>query len=410
MENPKTLLIRNVVRPDGNKSDILIKGDRFENIEAPSNSIADRTIDAEGKAILPPFYNGHTHAAMSLLRGYADDMPLFKWLTEYIWPFEEKLSGDDISRGSRLAALEMLKSGTVFFNDMYFDIDRTIEVVDKMGMRACIGVTVMESHSKADTEAKFDLLRNWQDPSGGRISLSVAPHAIYTVGPEKLKDCARISREKNIKLHIHISETEKEVADCIKEHGKTPVRYLYDLGLLSENTIAAHCVWMNKEEFEILRDNGVTIAHCPASNMKLGSGRFKYELALETGVKVSLATDGASSNNCLDMREEMKLAALFAKSAGDPTLLPAEKVFEWATRNGAEAFGIDGGVIANGKKADAILVYIGNERMQPMYNLISNWVYAADSSYVDTVICNGRIIMEGRKVAEEKEILESIKL
>jgi len=268
----------------------------------------------------------------------------------------------------------------------------------------------MENHSKADTEAKFDMLRNWQDPTGGRISLSVAPHAVYTVGPEKLKACAEISRNKNLKIHIHVSETEKEVADCVREHGKTPVRYLYDLGLLTPNTIAAHCIWMDREEFGILRDNGVTIAHCPASNMKLGSGRFNYELALGTGVRVSLATDGDSSNNCLDMREEMKLAALFAKSSGDPTLLPAEKVFEWATRSGAEAFGIDAGVIENGKIADAILVDIENERMQPMYNLVSNWVYAADSSCIDTAICDGRVIMENREVPEEKEIIKSIKL
>ena len=391
------ILIRNVLL-FGKKANVAIKGNRFSQIDAPADTPAKKVIEADGMAILPPFYNTHTHAAMTLLRGYADDMPLQKWLTEYIWPFEEKLTSADIRKGSELAVREMIKSGTVFFSDMYFDIEETIDVVQRYGMRAAIGVTFVESHSKSQQSDKLEMLRHWVDPTGGRITLTVAPHAIYTVGPELLKKCSNTARELGLKLHIHVSETRQEVDDCIRDHGTTPVRYLDSMGLLGPEVVVAHAVHVDEEEVDILAARGVTISHCPCSNQKLASGTFPYQRVRQAGCRITLGTDGTSSNNNLDMREEMKFAALIAKGAsGDPQTMPAHEAMEIATRNGAEAFGIDAGVIADGKLADAILIRLDDESLQPLHHLISNWVYATNSSVVDTVICDGRILMQNRQ-------------
>lgn len=391
-----SLLVKNVLL-DGARTDILIENHRFRSLNAPEGTVADEAIDADGMAILPPFYNTHTHAAMSLLRGYADDMPLQKWLRDYIWPYEDKLTAADIREGSRLAVREMVKTGTVFFSDMYFDIEETIRIVQETGMRAAIGVTFVEAHSKSQLAEKLDMLSHWSDPSGGLITLTVAPHAIYTVGPDLLVRCSETARRLGLKLHIHLSETQKEVEDCLREQGTTPVRYLDRLGVLGPEVVAAHVVHVDDEEAEILAARGVTVAHCPCSNMKLASGVFPYERLRKAGCRITLGTDGDSSNNNLDMREEMKFAALLAKvSSGDPAAMPAEEAFAIATRNGAEAFGIDAGVIAVGKLADALLVRLDDERMLPCHHLLSNWVYAAGSSCIDTVICNGRILMKNR--------------
>lgn len=390
----KTLLIKNVLLKD-RKTDILVADGRFKSLCAPEGTRADETLDAEGTAILPPFYNTHTHAAMSLLRGYADDMPLQKWLQDYIWPYENKMTAQDIREGSRLAVREMIRTGTVFFSDMYFEIDQTIAVVQEFGIRAAIGVTFVDSHSKSQQADKLDLLRNWVDPSGGLITLTVAPHAIYTVSPDLLVKCADTARSLGLKLHIHLSETRQEVEDCLRAHGTTPVRYLDSLGFLGPDVIAAHVVHVDEEEAAILASRGVTLAHCPCSNMKLASGIFPYKMLHEAGCRITLGTDGDSSNNNLDMREEMKFAALLAKvSSGDPEVLPAAEALEMATRSGAEAFGLDAGVIREGALADALLVRLDDERMQPCHNLVSNWVYAAGSSCIDCVICNGNIVMK----------------
>lgn len=392
------ILIRNVLYL-GKEVNVLIAGNRFKSFAAPADAPARHVIDGSGMAIMPPFYNTHTHAAMSLLRGYADDMPLHKWLTEYIWPYENKMTPADIREGSRIAVREMISTGTVFFSDMYFEIDETIDVVAKSGMRATIGVTFIDSHSKSQLAEKLEVLQHWSDPTGGRISLAVAPHAVYTVGPDLLVRCAEVARERNLKLHIHLSETQKEVNDCLRDHGATPVRYLDKLGVLGPNVIAAHVVHVDEEEAAILAERGVTISHCPCSNMKLASGIFKYKMLHEAGCRITLGTDGDSSNNNLDMQEEMKFAALLAKvSSSDPETLPAHEAMQMATRNGAEAFGIDAGVLEEGKLADALLVRLDDERMQPCHHLVSNWVYAACSEIIDTVICDGRILMENKQL------------
>lgn len=393
--SPRSLLLKGVLL-DSRQCNILIRDGRFADIDAPAETPADKVVDASGLAILPALYNTHNHAAMTLMRGYADDMPLEKWLQEYVWPFEDKLTAADIRRGSDIAVSEMLSSGSVFFSDMYFEIDETVKAVEESGMRAAIGITVMENHSKSVEEQKMQYVRDWKDPTGGRIQLVMAPHSVYTVGPDKLKRSAEFARKNGLRLHIHVAETRTEVENCIRDHGTTPVRYLESLGFLGPDVIAAHCVHVDAEEWKILARRGVTVAHCPCSNMKLGSGRFPYELAIESGCRITLGTDGVSSNNNLDLREEMKFAALLAKVAGDPALLPATEVFRWATRNGAEAFGLDAGEVARGRLADAILVDLGRSSMQPCHNLVSNFVYSADSSVIRHVICDGQLVYSAR--------------
>lgn len=386
------LLLKGVLL-DGRTRNILIEDKRFKDLDAPDEVADAKVLDASGTAVLPALYNTHTHAAMTLLRGYADDMPLQTWLQDYIWPFEDKLTPADIRRGSEIAAQEMIQSGTVFFNDMYFDVEETIDTVARSGMRAAIGITVMENHSKSVTKEKKEFIRHWQDPTGGRIRLVLAPHAIYTVGEKKLCDCAEFAREHGMLLHIHLSETAVEVEDCLREHGMTPVRYLDSIGFLGPDVIAAHCVHVDEGEADILAERGVTVSHCPCSNMKLGSGVFPYRMLMDAGCRITLGTDGASSGNNLDLREAMKFAALIAKAQGDPSLLPAEEVFRWASRSGAEAFGIDAGVIAEGKLADCLLIDLSDIRMQPCYHLVSNFVYSADSRCIKHVICDGKEIL-----------------
>ena len=279
---PESILIRGV-QHDGHRRNILIRQDRFADLDAPEDTPADRIIEAAGMAILPSFFNTHTHAAMTLLRGYADDLPLQEWLEQHIWPFEGGLTPADIRRGNELAIREMIASGTTFFSDMYFDLEECISAVEASGVRAAIGLTVLDNHPKSHFEDIRDYIKNWTDPTGGRIQLVMAPHSVYTVSPERLKRCANFARHHGLLLHIHVSETRQEVENCIRDHGTTPVRYLDQLGFLGQDVIAAHCVHVDAEEWKILAKRGVTIAHCPASNMKLGSGHFPYELAIESG-------------------------------------------------------------------------------------------------------------------------------
>ena len=240
-----SLLLKNVLH-GGTRKDISIEKGRFVSIKDSDGGcdspVAERCIDASGLAIFPAFFNAHTHAAMTLLRGYADDMPLQQWLQDYIWPYEDKLSDADIAAGSRLAVEEMVSGGSCFFNDMYFGIEQTIKAVCDAGMRACIGITVMECHSQAVEDVKREFVEQFRDPSGGLIQLAIAPHAIYTVGKEKLRRSAEWARKYGLRLHIHLSETDREVQDCLREHAMTPVRYLDSIGFLGPDVVAAHCV------------------------------------------------------------------------------------------------------------------------------------------------------------------------
>ena len=387
---------------------VLIEGNRFSKITESGVDVpaGAEVVDCSRFALFPAFYNGHTHAAMSLLRGYADDMPLQKWLQEYIWPFEAKLTGDDIEPACRLAFLEMIKSGTVFFADMYWHRERTIKVVEEMGIRAAVGVTFAESLMTAEQiEGNFKFLAAHTGESE-RVRLAVAPHSVYTVGEKLLKRCADFARAENFLVHTHLSETLKELEDCEKQYGCSPVRLLERAGMLDSNLAAAHCVHFSDDDMKAFVDSGATAVLNPCSNLKLASGIPPIDRLLRARAKVALGTDGDSSNNNLDMHEEMKLAALLAKVQGGAETLPAQDALKMATVNSARAYGLlDAGEIREGYLADCLLVDTKNERMVPGHNLVSNWVYAADSSCIDSVICNGRFIMRGRHVDGEEDIV-----
>lgn len=404
-----TILIKNISLKN-RIVDILIEGNTFKQIEPNIEAKADKIIDGRDRAIIQPFYNLHTHTSMTLLRGYGDDMRLFQWLSEYIWPQEAKLTPEDIYDGTRLAIVEMIRSGTIFFLDMYWHHESIIRAVEEMKVRANIGVTFIEDRGKKEIEENIKFIRNFK-PSSELINISVAPHAIYTCGKDLYQELHNLSVEKNIKLNTHLSETAKEVRDCKKaNNGLTPVEYLDSIGVLDENTIAAHCVHLTETDADILGDRGVTLVHNPCSNMKLASGAFNVPLVNKYDCRVCLGTDGTSSNNNLSMQEEMKFAALLAKvSYNDSSLLSANQVFAWATKNGAEAMGINAGKIKEGKLADCLIIDLNNDRLIPNHNLISNWVYSADSRCIETVICNGNILMENHIIPNEEEILNKAK-
>ena len=402
------LLIRNV-QLDGKTTDVLIEGNRFKAIGTGLAAKAEQIIEGEGKAILPTFVNMHTHASMTLMRSYADDLNLHDWLENHIWPMEAKLDEEDIYHGARLACLEMIKSGTTCFNDMYWHYHGTARAVEEMGLRATLSSVFIDFNDNAQAEEQRKLTKQLvreTEKYPDRIRFALGPHAIYTVSKESLRWAIRFAEENELLIHIHISETEKEVNDCLALYGLRPIQWLDKIGLLGPNVIAAHVVHVLPEEVGILARNGVKVVHCPTSNMKLASGAFEYKKIEAKGVEISLGTDGCSSNNNLSMMEEMKIAALLAKlKYSDPTLLPARTAFEMATVNGARALGLECGEIAEGRLADCMLVDLSNHRLVPGYNLVDDMVYSADSSCIDTVICDGKILMQDSHVEGEEEIV-----
>lgn len=391
------IAIRNV-QLDGQVRDVLIDGNRFSGIGSSLPAPGAEEIDGSGFAILPPFYNAHTHAAMVLLRGAADDLNLFDWLSGHIWPAEAKLTKDVIHAANLRAIREMILSGTVFFNDMYWHPETAVQAADEMGVRACIGSVFLDGIQNAQEDQVRNFERLLDTPRSHRIQIGLAPHAVYTVSPGKLKVCAALARKHGARVHIHASETIKEVEDCLREHGVTPIRHLENCGILETDAVLAHCVHLTDADREILVRRKATLAHCPRSNMKLASGMFSWKAAVEAGCRITLGTDGAASSNNLDLGEEVKFAALSAKiQAQDPTAGSAKEVFRAATGFAAEVFGIDAGEIAVGKLADCILVNLNNIRLKSGHNLVSDMVYSADSECIDTVICDGRVLLKNRR-------------
>lgn len=392
---------------DGERKDILISNGTFERI-APAGTLrlepSDKKIDCSHFAIVPAFYNTHIHAAMTFCRGLSDDVALDVWLREYIWPREARLTPEDVYAASRYAILEMIRSGTVFFADMYWHRTETIRAAEELGVRASIGVTFADS-LKPDTEENLRFIEENAPKMTGRVRLAVAPHAIYTNTAECLRLAGECAQRFGLPLHVHLAETAgEETRSVTPTGGLSPVEFLESLGLLSERTVAAHLVHVSDRDLDILAAKKVTCAHNPCSNMKLSSGTFRIRPFLDRGIRVSLGTDGAASNNNLDMCEEMKFASLLAKmTSGDPTTLSAKETLKMATQNGAEAFGIHAGKICEGFLADALLLNLD----APCFatgDVVSNLVYAANSTVIDTVICNGKILMENRKIPGEEEI------
>ena len=404
-----SISIENVIL-DGKSTCVRIEGNRFASVGAPA-APADTVIDCRGAmAIVPPFYNAHNHAAMTLFRGYADDLELFTWLNDYIWPAEARLDAEDILIGAKLAIVEMIKSGTVFFNDMYWQPKSTLRAALEMKVRAAVGLMTI---CGPDGEQLPQCRRDNQDllelrgELPERLIINHAPHAVYTVNGDNLRRIVAEADSQGIDIHIHAAETAREVEDCRREHnGLTPIEYLDNLGVIRKNTVLAHCVHLTDRDREIIAERGAVIAHMPVSNLKLCSGMFDFPEALKAGCRVAIGTDGASSNNNLSMLDEMKFAALVAKArGGNPTAGSAAEVLRAATVTGARAFGIDAGVIAAGKLADALLVDLDQPCMVGDYSFTANLVYSADPSVIDTVICDGEILMRHRVIPGEAEIV-----
>lgn len=407
-----SILVKNILHQN-RRTDIYVDKGVFEEIGDDLQYDADVVIDGSDRAILPSFHNLHTHSAMTLMRGWADDMPLHTWLNDYIWPFESKMIDEDYYNGTRLACLEMIKSGTTFCADMYMGAPLVAKAISDMGMRAWVGSTFFDffneelaEESKKRIEEDFKTLAHFDD----KIGFMLAPHAIYTVSEESLMWLADFSKKHNLIVNIHLSETQKEVDDCVEKYGMRPVAFLDKVGLLNDKLLVAHAVHMNDEEIELIAKRGVVVAHCPASNMKLASGGFRYKAMADAGVKFSIATDGVCSDNNVDMMGEMKLAALRAKEMyGDATVASASDVFSRTTSFSAQSLGLNTGEIALGKKADFILVNLDDVTMVPNSNLISNMVYSATPKVIDYTVCDGQVLMADGVVEGEKEIIAAVR-
>jgi len=411
----RSLLITNIVA-DGRAVDILIDENGIiaeigTSARKDRRCEADFIIDGEGALAIPGLVNTHTHAAMSLLRGYADDMILQDWLAQKIWPLEAHLTPDDVYWGTRLACLEMIRSGTTAFNDMYFMMDRAAKAVDEAGIRAVLsyGFIDLFDAAKRENECKAteNLAAHIRSLNNPRIKAAVGPHAPYTVSPEGLKWCADFAQEQKIGIHIHLSETEKEVTDCVAQHGKRPAAHLDACGILTPHTVAAHCCWLDAAECRLLGERGVSASHNPSSNMKLATHRaMPYPELLAAGANPCLGTDGCASNNNLDMFEEAKTAALLQKFFwNNPTILPAHEALAMATANGAKALGFPTGKLAVGAPADIVLVSTAAACNTPLHSATSNLIYACNGGTVETTICNGRVLMLDREIPGEAEIL-----
>ena len=415
-----TILIKNafILSPNTNfddKQDVLIKDDLISEI---SNQIdeanADKIIDAEGKILLPGLVNTHTHLSMTLFRGLADDLSLDSWLNDHIWPMEANLNSDYCYIGALLGAVELIKSGTTTFSDMYFYMEDVARAIDVSGIRAVLsyGMIDFSDEQRREDELKknLSLYEECNGMADGRIKVFLGPHSPYTASKELLMKTRQLADEYNMGIHIHVSETQKEVNDSLDEKDLRPFEYLEKIGFLGPDVLAAHCVWLNDDEIEIIKNHDVKVSHNPCSNMKLASGIAPVSKLMEKGVCVSIGTDGASSNNNLDLIEELKTASLLQKvSTLDPKVLNSDEAIEMATIRGAEALGLaeEIGSIEVGKKADIILIDTNSANMTPdSSSLSSNIVYSANGSNVDTTICNGKILMENRKLTflDEEEI------
>lgn len=404
-----SILIKDVT-VDGRVTQIYIEGNRI--VELGAKREAEVVIEGKGKTALPGMVNLHTHAAMTLFRGFGDDLELHEWLQTKIFPREAKLRPEDVYWGTKLACLEMIKTGTTTFNDMYYFMDHAAKAVKEMGLRAFLSEGFADMNEPGTGEAVLkrvqEVNRKIQGLKLERIAPVLGPHSIYTVSKESLVSIRELADKTGLLVHTHLAETRREVDDCIARTGLRPAQYLDSLGFLTRDVIAAHCCWLDPAEIELLAKAGTKVAHCPVSNMKLATGQaMPYAALKEAGVLMGLGTDGAASNNNLDMLETMKVAALLQKFAhNDPTVLRADEAFQMATLGGARALGIDAGLIEAGRLADILLVDLKRPELTPRHNDISNLVYSAHGNIVDTVICDGQVLMKGRRVKGEAEIME----
>jgi 5-methylthioadenosine/S-adenosylhomocysteine deaminase len=387
--------------------------------DLPDSSKAPKTIDASGHLAMPGLVNTHTHAPMSLFRGLADDLPLMTWLNEHIFPAETKsVNREMVYWCSKLAAAEMILAGTTTVADGYFLEDSVAEAFTDCGIRSVVALGVIDFPAPGvpdpaqNVEAAAHFIDRWQGKNK-LVTPAIFCHSPYTCSPGTLKRAKETARQKNARLFIHLAETKTEVEQMQEQHNTTPVRYLDSIGILDNDTVCIHCVWLDEEEIEILAKNGAKVSTCPQSNMKLGSGIAPLKKMLAAGISVGLGTDGCASNNTLDLFSEMDLCAKLHKVKDlDPTALPAKAVLEMATLGGARVLGLekDIGSLEPGKKADIILLNLMQPHLQPFYHP-DLLVYAASGADVSTVIINGKIVMQDRHILTQdiNETMEKVR-
>ncbi len=404
IEKVEKILIKNALvltEKGACRKDLFVENGRF----AGEADKSDLVIEGNYAAV-PGFVNAHTHAAMTLFRGYAEDMPLMEWLEKKIWPLEKKLKEKHVYAGTKLACVEMLKSGCTAFNDMYFFSEAIAKAVEDCHMRACISSAFFDFFSEEILEESLKRVKKDVKALKGRelIIPAVGPHAPYTVSLEGLKVSAELAEEENALIHFHLAETEREVREFEKSNGKSVVKALDEIGFLSERLIVAHAIWLSEEEMRILAERGVSVAHCPVSNMKLCSGVFNFPAMLDAGVNVCLGTDGAASNNALSVLEEMKFAALLQKVHWGKPEFGARKVFEAATVNGYSALKLKGGRIEEGYVADFALYDLNTVSFCPNHSLLANIVYSASNSVRFTFVNGTPVVVDGYFISEEDEL------
>jgi 5-methylthioadenosine/S-adenosylhomocysteine deaminase len=419
LENINWLVTQNPKRDVSRNTSLRIEDGIITEIGHPARGNADQVIDCERKIVLPGLINTHTHLAMTIFRGVADDMKLEDWLKTRIWPLEQKLTPEICHYGALLGCLEMIATGTTTFVDMYFHMEEVARAVAASGLRAYLSSAIFGSEgselaeqSKKTTNEFITFLKQLNHP---RINLAIGPHAPYSCSPELLMWAKDTAEREDALLTIHLAETKLEQAQAHKDHGMAEVEYLNQLGFLNPHILAAHCVWLTKQEITLLAKNRVKVSHCPVSNMKLASGGMApVPELLENGVTVTIGTDGAASNNSLDMFESMKICAL-AQSAHrwDPTILTAQQLLDMATIEAAKSLSIDGkvGSIERGKQADLIVIDATSPNLVPVHGkagLISNLLYSTRGHNVETAIVDGKILMKDREyqTLKENEIYE----
>ncbi|GAB7019178.1 amidohydrolase [Halostagnicola bangensis] len=407
-----------VLLPDATveRADVLVDKDAGTILEIGLDleRTADETLDASNSLVTPGFVNGHTHVAMTLLRGYADDKPLDAWLQEDIWPAEGAMTAEDIRVGAELGILEMIKGGTTAFADMYFEVPEIVAAVEQTGVRATLGhgiVTVAKDDEGAHEDAAESLAvaGEFDGAADGRISTVFAPHSLTTVGAEYLEEYVPKARDAGIPVHYHANETEDEVAPIVDEHGIRPLEYADEHGLLEPQDFVAHGVHVDETEIDLLAEAGTSVIHCPASNMKLASGMAPVQRLLESGVTVGLGTDGAASNNDLSMLDEARDAAMIGKlAASDASAVAAESVVEMLTAGSADAMGLESGRIETGAPADFAVIDLEKPHLTPGHDLVSHLAYAAEASDVRHTVCDGSVLMRDREVltVDETGVLE----
>jgi 5-methylthioadenosine/S-adenosylhomocysteine deaminase len=399
---------------------VAVKGNRILKVGSSQDISQNYTpkvmIDGKNKAVFPGLINTHTHAAMVYFRGMADDQPLREWLENNIWPAENRwLSPEFIADAIELACLEMLKGGITTYNDMYFYEDAAAETTKRIGMRAVLGAGILDFPTKsARTSDEYFLnaesfIKDWKGDN--LVTPCIAPHALYTCGPETLKKARRVADTHDVPIHIHLSETKWETEEIRNRYRMMPVLYLESLGFLDERVLAAHCVWLTDREIEVLSESKTGVSHCIESNLKLASGIAPVVKMLKAGVKVTFGTDGAASNNDLNILSEMSTAAKLHKAVSeDPTVLDAKTALLMATRWGAEVLGLGRitGSIEDGKAADLVMVNLSKPHLIPLYNIYSHIVYAMRPSDVEMVMVDGKVVVHDGKLttADESEILQ----